>query len=124
MRCFRPIGYRPVICAALALLAACGESGRTELEARLQRLVGMGEPQLIQRMGGVPTREVEQGRTRYLSWVLLWPSRPGAAVRRAEAEAEERLCEATFALEEGRVAGYGLRGERCGHGAWPELAPS
>jgi hypothetical protein len=114
--------FRLTLAAALALLAACADVGRGELEGRLQGLVGLGEPQLIQRMGGVPTRVVEQGRTRYLSWMLLWPERPGGTVTPAEAQAEGRFCEATFALEDGRVAGYGLRGERCGPDAWPDAA--
>ena len=114
---------RLTLAAALALLAACADVGRGELEAKLQGLVGLGEPELIRRMGGVPTRVVEQDSTRYLSWVLLWPRQAGGSVSRAEAEAEGRFCETTFALEQGRVAGYGLRGERCGQDGWPRLAP-
>lgn len=115
---------RLTLAAALALLAGCADSGRGDLEARLQGLVGLGEPELARRMGGVPTRVVEQGSTRYLSWVLFWPAQAGGAIVPAEAEEEGRFCETTFALEQGRVAGYGLRGERCGRDGWPRLAPA
>jgi hypothetical protein len=118
----RPI--RLVLAASLALLAACGEGPREQLEGRLQGLVGASETDLVRRMGGEPTRVVEQGSTRYVSWTILWPTYPNGPVVPEEAEQAGRFCETTFAVEQGRVAGYGLRGEGCGQGGFPRVAPA
>ena len=114
----------PILAAALALLSACadGRTAQGDLEARLQGLVGVPERDLVRRMGTSPTRVLEQGGTRYVSWLFAWPGtrRDGAA----EPEETAPFCEATFAVEQGLVAGYGLRGDRCGWGGHPRVAPA
>lgn len=110
------------LAASLALLAGCEDAGRAGLEARLQRLVGGSEAELVRRMGAPPTRVVEQGSTRYVSWMFSWPQE-GVPQGAGTGEAE-RFCETTFAVEQGRVAGYGLHGDWCGRGGHPRVAPA
>lgn len=111
------------LAVSLVLLGACAETRTGELEARLQGLVGARESDLVRRMGTVPTRVVEQGDTRYVSWLYAWPGTPQGGPA-ADPDEPAPFCEATFAVEQGRVAGYGLRGDRCGWGGYPRVAPA
>ncbi len=115
---------------AVPLLAGCVDSARVGQEARLHTLVGGSEQDLVRRMGAAPSQVNEQRGLRYLSWMHYWPEQsPGAmavAPSRApgDAGASTRFCETTFAVEQGRVAGYSLRGDSCGWGGYPRVAPT
>ncbi len=113
---------------AAPLLAGCVDSGRVGQEARLQTLVGGSEDDLVRRMGAAPSRVSEQGSLRYLSWMHYWPEQGHGAIAPTREPGESgrvaRFCETTFAVEQGRVAGYSLRGDSCGWGGYPRVAPS
>jgi hypothetical protein len=114
--------------AALPLLAGCVNSAQVGQEARLQSLVGNSEQDLVRRMGAAPTRVTEQGGLRYVSWMHYWPEQGAMAttppVQPAGAVPTTRFCETTFAVDQGRVAGYSMRGDYCGWGGYPRVAPT
>jgi|GEM_PF-1405225 len=113
---------------SLPLLAGCVDSSRVGLDSRLRTLVGGSEQDLVRRIGAAPTRVSEQGGLRYITWMHYWPEQAYGAVAtvptRAPGEAERiaRFCETTFAVDQGRVAGYSLRGDYCGWGGYPRVA--
>jgi hypothetical protein len=106
------------------LLAACSD----ELAARqayLNQFVGHPEPQLVQQMG-VPDRSYETGGVKYLAYderrlnivppappynVGPWYGYYGGAF---PAQVVELTCETTFAVTDGVVKSYTLRGNACG----------
>jgi hypothetical protein len=115
---------------AVPLLAGCVDSGRVGQEARLQTLVGGSEQDLVRRMGSPASKVTEQGGPRYMSWMHSWPGQsPGMMAMPSDrmpgdAVGAARFCETTFALDQGRVAGYSLRGDSCGWGGYPRVEPT
>jgi hypothetical protein len=118
-----------VALASLPLVAGCVDPNKVGLEARLQTLVGGSEQDLVRRLGAAPTQVVERGGIRYVSWMYFWPEQSYGAVAMAPsatpgaADRTTRFCEATFAVEQGRVGGYSLRGDWCAWGGYPRVAP-
>lgn len=125
---------------ALLVLGSCANTWRTELQARLTPLVGVGEDDLVRRMG-VPNRTFETGDRRFLAYVERWPDvvvtpfvgfggyygAPGFGYGWGYApwpQPVERQCEITFELAERQVLGFTLRGSACGWGSWPIIAPA
>jgi len=117
--------------AGVPLVAGCVDPNEVALEARLQTLVGGSEADLVRRLGAAPTQVVDRGGIRYLSWMYFWPVQPYGTVAAAPSavpygapDRSNRFCETTFAVEQGRVAGYSLRGDWCGWGGYPHVAPA
>ena len=113
----------PALAASLALtLAACAAPGPT-LEQRLATFVNRSESELVAQLG-VPVRSYETEGRRFLLFeqnsTVMVPGDPWAygywGMRRPWAVPSSYAvvrCEMTFALREGRVEGFTLRGEGC-----------
>jgi len=115
------------ILAALALSACVNYLA--ERQARLDRLVGLGELDLVRAMG-VPTRAFESEGTKFLAYleqrIDLVPGSygfrgspywgPGGYWGPAgiPPQAVTLTCETTFTLTAGLVRSYTLRGNACG----------
>ena len=103
--------YRRGLFLALAVLAGCAETGRSGFQARMGTLVGSGEADLLARMGAPAFDHTYQGQ-RTLGYAERWTEmymQPWGGWQEVT-----RLCEVTFAMAEGRVAGFRTRGSGCG----------
>ncbi len=123
----------------LLVVAGCANNGRQELEARLVPLVGVTEDELLRRVG-VPNRTADSGDRRFLAYTNTWTDVVGGPMVGiggfygapgwgygwgwgAPPVVVDRTCDITFELAAGRVTSFTLRGNSCGWGNWPMIAP-
>jgi len=117
---------RLVLLCLIAALAGCGNP-LAQRQAFLDQFIGHPDQELVQKLG-VPNRSYETGGVKYLAYVeskvTLVPPVPawgpgppwaygwnGAAL---PPQAVELRCETTFAVTDGIVKSYTLRGNACG----------
>ena len=107
---------------ALVLLAGCVDH-RAEREAIAGSFIGQSEAVLVQQ-AGPPTRVVEAGGKRFLVYEerrvdIVTPPYYGGWARpygwggAYPAQAIEYVCETSFEISDGKVTGYGLKGNAC-----------
>jgi hypothetical protein len=113
---------------ATLFLAGCAAQRLAEREAYLGQFIGQSEADLV-RQAGVPTRAVDAGGRRFVVYeerrVDFVPGPPGFGsfgpfgprygygYGAFPPQAIEFLCETTFEINAGRVAGFSLRGNAC-----------
>lgn len=118
----------PLILIALLALAGCDNGQRiAEREAYLGQFIGQSEADLV-RQAGVPTRAVDAGGRRFIVYedrrVDFIPGPPvmpygpfgpryGFGYAAAPPQAIEFVCQTTFEIADGKVAGFSLRGNAC-----------
>lgn len=119
-----------VLAAVLAVaVAGCADTARQGAEQRLSALVGVSEQELVRRMGA-PTRVGEEDGQRVVVYYQYWPdfaffgTRSDDDALQATPGLIDRYCETRFAVAQGRVEGFALRGSACGWGGYPVIAPA
>jgi hypothetical protein len=116
---------RPVLFALALLLSGCVDQ-LARRQALLDRFVGRPEPELVQQLG-VPARTYETGGVKYLAYdeskLEIVPEVPfgagpwwayGAYGGGFPPQIINLVCETTFAVADGVVKSYTLRGDACG----------
>jgi hypothetical protein len=117
---------RPVLLVPALLLAGCVNQ-LAQRQAYLDRFVGHPEPELVQQLG-VPNRTYETGGLKYLAYdenrIQLVPTLPpygpgpgwafGSYGGGWPPQVVNLNCETTFAVADGMVKSYTLRGNACG----------
>ncbi len=107
--------------ALAALLAACTDTIAAR-QAALAPYIGKPEQDLVRDLG-VPSRSIETGGHRYLAYTELRgqvisqtpvsPFRPGPFGPGLDATVTDRVCETTFDIAAGKVAGFTFKGNAC-----------
>jgi len=114
---------RIILLLVAGLLAGCVDQ-LAKREAYLKQFIGQPEAAVVQAMG-VPTRSIETGGVKYLAYtehrVDIVPGTPsygpwfsGWYGGGFPPQVVEWNCETTFAITDGKVANYTLRGNACG----------
>jgi hypothetical protein len=113
---------RLVLIVLTGLLGGCVDQLAMR-QQQLSQLVGRPEAELIQMMG-VPSRSYESGGVKYLAYtdgrvevVPAFPYNPPPWVWYGPAfppQVVTLVCETTFAVSDGLVRSYTLRGNACG----------
>jgi hypothetical protein len=114
---------RFVLLLVAGLLAGCVNQ-RAQRDAYLSQFIGQPESTLVQAMG-VPARSIEAGGVKYLAYsehkIDVVPGTPiygpwpyGWYGGGLPPQVVEWNCETTFAVADGKVTNYTLRGNACG----------
>ncbi len=109
--------------AALIGLGLAGCAHGPSLQSRLAGYIGAPESLLVARLG-VPQRQITVNGVSYLAYLLRYDTQamplgpapwwgPGWGPAWGPVAVQSWACEATFAVREGKVQGFTLRGNDC-----------